>query len=75
MSKICQITSKKPIVGNKISHSNNKNKRRFYVNLSKKRFFIPEQGRWVTLKVSASGIKTINKIGIQEVLKRLKNKK
>lgn len=75
MSKICQITSKKPIVGNKISHSNNKTKRRFYVNLSKKRFFIPEQGRWVTLKVSASGIKTINKIGIKEVLKRLKNKK
>lgn len=75
MSKICQITRKKPIVGNNISHANNKNKRRFYVNLSKKRFFIPEEGRWITLKVSASGIKIINKIGIQNVLKRLKNKK
>lgn len=75
MSKICQITSKRSIVGNKISHSNNKSKRRFYVNLSKKRFFIPEEKKWITLKVSASGIKLINKIGIQNVLKRLKNKK
>lgn len=75
MSKICQITKKRPIVGNTISHANNKNKRRFYVNLSIKRFFIPEQGKWIKLKVSAAGIKTINKLGIETILKRIKYKK
>lgn len=75
MSKICQITKKRPIVGNTVSHANNKNKRRFYVNLSIKRFFIPEQGKWIKLKVSAAGIKTINKLGIETILKRIKYKK
>jgi large subunit ribosomal protein L28 len=74
MSKICQITGKKAIVGNNVSFSNKKNKRRFNVNLFKKRFYIPEEDRWVTLRVSASGIKNINKLGISAVLKDAKSK-
>lgn len=56
-------------MGNKVSHANNKTKRRFYPNLQKKRFFIPEEGKWITLKLSAKAIKTINKKGISAVLK------
>ena len=74
MSKICQITGKKAIVGNNVSFSNKKNKRRFNVNLFKKRFYIPEEDRWVTLRISASGIKNINKLGISAVLKDAKSK-
>lgn len=69
MSRVCQITGKRPRVGNKVSHANNKTKRRFYPNLQKKRFFIPEEGKWITLKLSAKAIKTINKKGISAVLK------
>ena len=53
MSKVCDLTGKKPITGNHVSHSNRKTKRRFYPNLQTKRFFMPETGDWVTLKVSA----------------------
>lgn len=74
MSKVCQITGKRTIVGNNVSHSNRKTKRTFQPNLQTKRFFIAEEGRWVTLKVSASGIRTINKIGIAEAMKRAKEK-
>jgi large subunit ribosomal protein L28 len=70
MSRICQITGKKAQNGNKVSHSNIKTKRLFYPNLQVKKFFVPETGEWVTLKVSAAGIRTINKIGISEALKR-----
>ncbi len=70
MSRICQITGKKRMVGNNVSHANNKTKRTFEVNLFKKRFFMPETGEWITLKVSANGLKTINKIGIEEAVKR-----
>lgn len=69
MARVCQITGKRPQVGNKVSHANNKTKRRFYPNLQTKRFFIPEEGRWVTLKVCAKAIKTINSKGIMAVLK------
>ncbi|HEY4656816.1 MAG TPA: 50S ribosomal protein L28 [Cyclobacteriaceae bacterium] len=69
MARVCQITGKRPRVGNNVSHANNRTKRRFYPNLQKKRFFIPEEGRWVTLKLSAKAIKTINKLGITAVLK------
>jgi large subunit ribosomal protein L28 len=64
MSRICQITGKRPITGNRVSHSNIKTKRWFYPNLQEKRFFIPEENRWVTLKVSAKGIRIINKKGV-----------
>lgn len=70
MSKICDITGKKPQVGNNVSHANNKTKRRFNPNLQKKRFYIPEEDRWITLKVSTSAIRTINKNGITAVLKK-----
>lgn len=69
MARVCQITGKRPQVGNNVSHSNNKTKRRFYPNLQKKRFFIPEEGKWITLKVSTQALRTINKNGITSVLK------
>jgi large subunit ribosomal protein L28 len=74
MSKVCQITGKKTIVGNKVSHSNHKTKRTFMPNLQTKRFFIAEEDKWVTLKVSTSALRTINKIGISEAIKRAKAK-
>ena len=74
MSKVCELTGKKAMVGNNVSFSINKTKRRFDVNLSKKRFYIPEEDRWVTLKVSAKALKSINKKGISAVLKEAKNK-
>lgn len=74
MARVCEITGKRPQVGNNVSHANNKTKRRFYPNLQKKRFYIPEEGRWVTLKVSAKAIKTINKNGIAAVLKEARKK-
>ena len=69
MSKTSEITGKKVMFGNNVSKSLNRTKRRFDVNLIKKRFFIPEENKWITLKVSASALKTINKKGISEVLK------
>lgn len=72
MSKVCEITGKKAMVGNNVSFSINKTKRRFDVNLSKKRFYIPEEDRWVTLKVSTRALKLINKKGIAAVLKDAK---
>lgn len=70
MSKVCDITGKRPQVGNNVSHANNKTKRRFNPNLQKKRFYIPEEDKWITLKVSTSAIRTINKNGISAVLKK-----
>lgn len=72
MSKVCEITGKKAMFGNNVSFSINKTKRRFNVNLMKKRFYIPEEDRWITLKLSANGLKTINKKGISAVLKEAK---
>ena len=72
MSRVCQITGKRPRVGNNVSHANNKTKRKFYPNLFKKRFYIPEDDKWVTLKVSANALKTINKNGITAVLRKAK---
>lgn len=74
MSRICQITGKKGIVGNKVSHSNHKTKRRFNVNLQTKKFFVPETGEWITLKVSTSALRTIAKNGLSNVLKEAKAK-
>lgn len=74
MSRICEITGKKMMVGNNVSHSHIKTKRRFYPNLQTKRFYIAEEDRWVTLKVSANGIRTINKKGIIDALKDAKEK-
>lgn len=70
MSRVCELTGKKAMTGNNVSHAMNKTKRKFSVNLVKKRFYIPEEDRWVTLKVSTSALKTINKIGISAALKK-----
>ena len=69
MSRVCDLTGKKAMTGNNVSFSNKKNKRKFNVNLFTKKFYIPEEDRWVTLKVAASTLKTINKKGISAVLK------
>lgn len=69
MSKVCDISGKKVLVGNNVSKAMNKTKRRFQPNLIKKRFYIPEQDKWISLKVSTSVLKTINKKGISNVLK------
>ncbi|MEE9349412.1 MAG: 50S ribosomal protein L28 [Flavobacteriaceae bacterium] len=69
MSRVCELTGKKAMVGNNVSHALNRTKRKFNANLMKKRFFIPEEGKWITLKVSASALKNINKLGISAVIK------
>jgi large subunit ribosomal protein L28 len=74
MSRICQITGKKMMNGNSVSHSNIKTKRKFYPNLQTKKFFVPEENKFVTLKVSTSAIRTINKIGISAALKEAHEK-
>lgn len=74
MSRICEVTGKRPRVGNNVSHSNIKTKRKFYPNLQTKRFYIPEEDKWVTLKVSTSALRTINKKGITAVLKDARKK-
>lgn len=68
MSKVCQITGKKALVGNHVSHSKRRVKRRFNVNLFDKKFYLPEEDRWVNLTVSAAGMRTINKLGIRNAL-------
>ena len=70
MARVCQITGKRPRVGNNVSHANNKTKRKFYPNLHKKKFYIPEEDAWITLKVSTTALRTINKNGITAVLKK-----
>lgn len=74
MSRVCELTGKKAMVGNNVSHAMNKTKRKFDVNLLKKRFYIPEEDKWITLKVSASAIKDINKKGISAVMKEAREK-
>ena len=70
MSRVCQITDKKVMVGNNVSHSNRKTKRKFYPNLQTKKFYVPETGEWIILKVSANALRTINKNGIASVLSK-----
>lgn len=70
--RICEITGKTAVVGNNVSHSNAKTKRRFSPNLKTKRYFLEEEGRWITLKVTAAGMKTINKKGLKNALKEAK---
>ncbi len=74
MSKVCELTGKKAMVGNNVSHALNRTKRKFNANLMKKRFYIPEEDKWITLKVSASALKNVNKLGISAVLKEAKEK-
>ncbi len=74
MARVCQLTGKRPITGNKVSHSNIKTKRRFLPNLQKKRFYLPEEDKWVTLKISTEGIRTINKNGLYQTVKEMRSK-
>lgn len=74
MSKICQITGKKAMVGNNVSHSKRRTKRTFDVNLFTKKFYWTEQDVWIDLKVSAAGLRTINKVGLDAALKQAAEK-
>lgn len=72
MSRVCDITGKRVMFGNNVSHAMNKTRRRFDINLIKKRFYIPEEDKWITLKIKSSVLKTINKKGISAVIKEAK---
>jgi large subunit ribosomal protein L28 len=74
MARVCQLTGKVPVGGHKVSHSNIKTKRRFLPNLQTKRFFLAEEDKWVTLKLSTEAIRTINKRGLYSVVKELRAK-
>lgn len=74
MSRVCQITGKKAMGGNNVSHSKRRTKRKFDVNLFKKKFYLPDEDRWVRLTVSAAGIRTINKNGLGAALKNAQEK-
>src|SRR6478609_8536902 len=72
MARVCQVTGKTPVGGNYVSHSNIKTKRRFLPNLQTKRFFLAEENKWITLKLTTDGIRTINKRGLYNVVKELR---
>ena len=74
MSRVCDVTGKKPMFGNNVSHANNKSRRRFNVNLQKKRFWLPDEKRYVKLCVSTKGMRIIDKKGIRKVVNELKAK-
>lgn len=74
MSKVCQVTGKKVMAGNRISHANNKTKRTFEPNLHEHRFWLASEKRFVRLRVSAAGMKTINKKGIEAVLREMRQR-
>ncbi len=74
MSRICQVTGKKPMVGNNVSHANNKTKRRFLPNLHHRRFWVESENRWIKLRVSQTGLRTIDKNGIDVVLADLRSR-
>jgi len=74
MSRVCELTGKRAMMGNNVSHALNRTRRKFSVNLIKKRFYLPEEDRWITLKVSASALKSVNRLGITEMVKRAKQK-
>ena len=74
MSRFCDVTGKKPMFGNNVSHANNKTRRRFNINLQKKKFWLPDEKRFVTLRLSTRGIRIIDKKGISRVVKELKQK-
>ncbi len=74
MARVCQLTGKRPITGNKVSHSNIKTRRRFLPNLQTKKFFLPEEDKWITLKLSTEAIRTINKNGLFNTVKAMRAK-
>ncbi|HKB59625.1 MAG TPA: 50S ribosomal protein L28 [Gallionellaceae bacterium] len=68
MARVCQVTGKRPMVGNNVSHANNKTKRRFLPNLQRRRFWVESEGRWVSLRLSNAALRTVDKNGIDAVL-------
>lgn len=72
MSRVCQVTGKRPMAGNNVSHSNRKTKRRFLPNLQKHRFWVASENRFVRLLVSSKGLKIVDKIGIEKVMQDIK---
>ena len=72
MSRICDVTGRKPMYGNNVSHAHNKSRRRFDINLQKKRFWLSDENRWIILNVSTQGIRLIDKIGIRKVVNKMK---
>jgi large subunit ribosomal protein L28 len=72
--RVCEVTGKRAVRGNNVSHANNKTKRWFQINLRRKRYYLPEEDRWIELRVSAAGMRTINKKGIAAVVKELRSK-
>lgn len=74
MARVCQVTGKKPVTGHKVSFSNKKAKRRFLPNLQTKRFYLVEEDRWITLKLAADALRTINKNGLYETVKAMRAK-
>lgn len=74
MSRVCQLTGKRVITGNNVSHSNRKTKRKFYPNLVTKKFYLPEEDKWITLKLSTSALRTVNKKGITACVKEARAK-
>jgi len=74
MARVCQVTGKKPIVGNNVSHANNRSKRRFLPNLQYRRFWLEGEKRWISMRVSCAGLRTIDKKGIEVVLAELRAK-
>lgn len=74
MSKVCQVTGKRPMTGNNVSHAHNKTRRRYMPNLHEHRFWIPSESRWVKLRVSSAGMRTIDKVGIERVLSDMRKR-
>ena len=74
MSRVCEITGKKPAVGNRVSHANNKKRRRFLPNLHTQRFWVETEKRWVSLRLSANGLRTVEKKGNEKVVEELRAK-
>ena len=74
MSRVCDVTGKKPMFGNNVSHAHNKSRRRFNINLQKKKFWLPDENRYVTLRISTRGMRVIDKRGITKVVKDLRAK-
>ncbi|HVC49361.1 MAG TPA: 50S ribosomal protein L28 [Burkholderiales bacterium] len=72
MARVCMVTGKRPMTGNNVSHANNKTKRRFLPNLQNRRFWVESENRWVSLRLTNAGLRTIDKLGIEVVLARLR---
>ncbi|WP_367606389.1 50S ribosomal protein L28 [Legionella sp. W05-934-2] len=74
MSRVCQVTGKRPMSGNNVSHAVNRTKRRFLPNIQQKRYWVDEENRFVTLRVSTRGMRIIDKLGIKTVLEKIRNR-